>query len=46
VQLRLVNGSTVVYNALGEEAQSVAPGEELNVTIELKLPVAPGEYVL
>lgn len=46
VQLRLVNGSTVVYNALGEEAQSVAPGEELNVTIELKLPVAPGKYVL
>jgi len=46
VQLRLVNGSTVVYNALGEEAQCVAPGEELNVTIELKLPVAPGKYVL
>lgn len=46
MQLRLVNGSTVVYNALGEEAQSVRPDEELNVTIELKLPVTPGKYVL
>jgi len=46
VQLQLVNGSTVVYNSLGEEAQSVRPGEELNVTIELKFPIAPGQYNL
>lgn len=46
VQLKLVNGTIVVYNALGLENQCVQPNEELNVTIEVKLPVTPGSYAL
>lgn len=46
VQLKLVNGTIVVYNALGLENQCVQPNEELNVTIELKLPTTPGRYIL
>jgi len=46
VQLKLVNGTIVVYNALGLENQCVQPNEELNVTIELKLPTTPGKYIL
>lgn len=46
VQLKLVNGTIVVYNALGLENQCVQPNEELNVTIELRLPTTPGKYVL
>lgn len=46
VQLKLINGTIVVYNALGLEDMCVQPGEELNVTIELKLPMTPGTYIL
>lgn len=46
MQLRLDNGSNVVYNALGLENQCVQPNEELNVTIEVKLPANPGKNVL
>lgn len=46
VQLKLVNGTIVLYNALGLENQCVQPGEELNVSLELKLPVTPGNYLL
>lgn len=46
VQLKLVNGTIVVYNALGLENQCVQPQEELNVTIDLKLPTTPGKYIL
>lgn len=46
VQLKLVNGTIVVYNALGLENQCVQPDEELNVTIELKMPTTPGKYIL
>lgn len=46
VQLKLVNGTIVVYNALGLDNQCVQPNEELNVTIDLKLPTTPGKYVL
>jgi len=38
VQLKLVNGTLVVYNALGLDNQCVQPQGELNVTIEVKLP--------
>ena len=44
--MKLVNGTNVVYNALGLESQCVQPNEELNVTIEVKLPTTPGKYVL
>jgi len=46
VQLKLVNGTIVVYNALGFENQCVQPNEDLNVTIELRLPTTPGKYIL
>ena len=46
VQLKLVNGTIVVYNALGLENEQVKPQEELNVTIDLKLPTTPGRYIL
>ena len=44
--LKLVNGTNIVYNSLGLEDQCVQPNEELNVTIDLKLPFTPGKYIL
>lgn len=46
MQLKLVNGTMVVYNALGLDGQCVHPQGELNVTIEVKLPQTPGTYIL
>ena len=46
VQLKLVNGSMTVYNALGLGKRCVQPQGELNVTIEVKFPQAPGKYIL
>jgi hypothetical protein len=46
VQLRLDNGTNVVYNGLGLDNQCVQPNEELNVTIEVKLPATEGKNVL
>lgn len=46
VQLKLDNGTVVVYNALGLEKQCVQPNEELNVTIEVNLPNTSGRYDL
>ena len=44
--MRLDNGKNVVYNELGLENQCVQPNEELNVTIEVKLPATEGRNVL
>lgn len=46
MQLKLVNGTIVAYNDLGLEDSCILPGEELNVTIELRLPMTTGKYIL
>lgn len=46
MQLKVVNGSMIHYNALGLNNRCVQPQGELNVTIEVKFPLTPGKYVL
>jgi len=46
VQLKLVNRTVVQYRALGLDNQCVQPYEELNITIEVKLPKTLGKYLL